>query len=168
MNLQNIKNEAERKFAQLCINRKYKLLRATRNQDIYEHWDFKITNPKTKKSSLVDVKGAKKINRSDFKLDYNIAWLELQNVRGEKGSLKGKADFIAFEQKNHFLIVKRIDLLDWIESKAIKLFVTQSSKAKYRYYQRPGRKDIITLVDIADIKKDLKHWNLLDKSKSLL
>jgi hypothetical protein len=163
MNLQNIKNQAERKFAQLCINRKYKLIRATREQDIHEHWDFKIINPKTKKSSLVDVKGAKKINRSDSKLDYNIAWLEFQNVRGEKGSLKGKADFIAFEQKNHFLIVKRIHLLDWAESKVIKLFTTQSKKEKYRYYQRPDRKDIITLVNIADIKKDLKHWEILDK-----
>ena len=30
----------------------------------------------------------------------------------------------------------------------------------YRYYQRYGRKDVITMVLINDIKKDLDCWKL--------
>jgi hypothetical protein len=71
----------------------------------------------------------------------------------------GKADYIAFEQKDHFLIVRRGDLLSWVKSKVTNQeFVKYSRDAKYRYYQRHGRQDLITMVVISDIKKDLECW----------
>lgn len=152
-------DKAERRFAEICRFKNYQLNHATRDQDIYEHWDWQITNPKTNKVSLVDVKGARKKSRSDSQLDYNITWLELKNVRGKDGSLLGKADYIAFEQQDHFLIIKRTDLLSWIKSKITdENFVEYSRDAKYRYYQRHGRKDVITMAVISDMKKDLQFW----------
>ena len=159
MNLNSVYDKAEKKFARICLSKNFKIIHATKNQDIYEHWDWKIINPNTNKISLVDVKGARKKSRSDNELDYKITWLELRNVHVKKGSLLGKADYIAFEQKNYFLICKRTDLISWLKLKVTnKTLVEYSREAMYRYYQRYGRKDIITMVVINDIKKDLKHW----------
>jgi len=148
-------NRSEKRFSDLCLSKKYKVLKSTKDQDIKEHWDFKVNN------SLIDVKGAKKISRSDDEYNYEIAWLEVQNVRGDIGWLKGKADFIAFEQKDFFLIVKREDLLNWLRTKVTNTkMVSSSKKALYRLYQRNGRKDIIIMAKIKDFAKDLKTWKL--------
>lgn len=161
MKLEQIYDKTERKFAEICIKRKQILIHSNRDQDIYEHWDWKITNPKTNQISLVDVKGARKKSRSDISPNYDITWLELMNVRGSVGWLKGKADFIAFEQEDHFLLVKRLDLLNWIKGKITnKEIVRHTNQALYRWYRRLGRKDIITLVNISDIKANVKFWKL--------
>ena len=146
-------NRSEQRFLNICLKKKIKTSRSSKDQDIYEHWDFKVNN------SLVDVKGAKKISRSDEEFNYDIAWLEIRNVRGNLGWLKGKADFIAFEQKDHFLIVKRLDLLNWLKLKITNKKVVYSSKeALYRFYQRKNRKDIVCLVKIKDFLTDIKCW----------
>ena len=148
-------NASELRFKNMCLKKKFQISKATKNQDIYEHWDFKVNK------SLVDVKGLKKVSRSDGNYNYDIAWLEIQNVRGNLGWLKGKADFIAFEQKDYFLIVERGSLLNWLRKKITDVnFVTSSRLALYRLYQRSGRKDIISMVKISDFKKEIKYWRL--------
>ena len=88
--------------------------------------------------------------------------MEFKNVRGNSGSLWGKADYIAFEQKEYFLICKRTDLINWLKGKIInKTFVNYSKDAMYRYYQRIGRQDVITMVRIKDIEQDLNCGKLL-------
>jgi len=155
------KKGSEANFSLACQKKGLETTEATRQQDVNEHWDWKISNPKTKKISLVDVKGARKKSRSDARLNYDITWLEFKNVRGDDGSLLGKADYIAFEQKDYFLICKRKDLVSWVKEKITdKNFVQYSREAMYRYYQRYGRKDVITMVLISDIKKDLDCWQL--------
>ena len=52
-------DKSETRFREICLSKKYEIVHATKEQDIYEHWDWQITNPKTKKVSLVDVKGAR-------------------------------------------------------------------------------------------------------------
>ena len=159
MKLEQIYDQTEKKFAEICIKHKHHLVHANKEQDMYEHWDWKITNPKTNQISLVDVKGARKKSRSDDSPNYDITWLELVNVRGDLGWLKGKADYIAFEQENYFLIVKRLDLLGWLRNKITnKEIVRNTNEALYRWYRRSGRKDIITMVKIEDIKKNMKYW----------
>jgi hypothetical protein len=148
-------NASELRFKNMCLGKKFQISKATKNQDIYEHWDFKVNK------SLVDVKGLKKVSRSDGNYNHDIAWLEIQNVRGNLGWLKGKADFIAFEQKDYFLIVERGSLLNWLRKKITNVnFVTSSRLALYRLYQRSGRKDIISMVKISDFKKEIKYWRL--------
>lgn len=148
-------NASEIRFKNICAKKNFKISKSTKNQDIYEHWDFKVNN------SLVDVKGLKKISRSDDEYSNNITWLEIQNVRGNVGWLKGKADFIAFEQEDCFLIFQRKDLLDWLRKKITNYrFVNSSKEALYRLYQRRGRKDIICMAKISDFKKEIKYWKL--------
>lgn len=160
--LDQARDKSEKKFAELCLAKNLQVVHATKNQDMYEHWDWKVTNPNTKKVSLIDVKGARKKSRSDTKIDYDITWLEFKNVRGNSGSLWGKADYIAFEQKEYFLICKRTDLINWLKGKIInKTFVNYSKDAMYRYYQRIGRQDVITMVRIKDIEQDLNCGKLL-------
>jgi len=158
--LDSARNDSEKKFAEICIKKKFKVLHATREQDIEEHWDWKVINPnKSGKETLVDVKGARKKTRRDDGVDWGITWLEVKNVRGNLGSLLGKADFIAFEQEKGFLLIKREDLRGWLKKKVLnKKIVNDPKKALYRFYRRRGRKDIITLVNIEDIKMDLKFW----------
>lgn len=157
--LETARHPSEKKFAKICIRKNYKIIHSTEDQDMYEHWDWKTTNPNTNKVSLIDVKGARKRRRKDENVDFSITWLEIKNVNGDKGSLLGLADYIAFEQARYFLIVRREDLRGWLKKKIInKKIVDQPENALYRYYKRSDRKDIITLVNIKDIIKDLKVW----------
>ena len=157
--LELARHPSEKKFAKICIRKNYKITHSTEDQDMHEHWDWKTTNPSTNKVSLIDVKGARKRCRKDENVDFSITWLEIKNVNGEKGSLLGLADYIAFEQVGHFLIVRRENLRGWLKKKIInKKIVNNPEDALYRYYKRSDRKDIITLVNIEDIVKDLKTW----------
>lgn len=148
-------NLSEKRFQDLCLKKGFKIKKSSKDEDIYEHWDFKVNN------SLVDVKGLKKISRSDNDFNHDETWIEFQNVRGNKGWIKGKADFIAFERMDYFLITRRIDLLEWCRSKIKDLYlVSQPNQALYRLYQRKGRKDIISIIKIKDFMKDIKCWKL--------
>lgn len=161
LNSFSIKNVDEKNFAIKAIDKGFWLVHSNEDQDMKEHWDWKVINPNNLKETLVDNKGAKKKNRSDSIADYSITWLEIQNVRGEKGWLKGNADYITFQLKDEILIVSRENLLDWLRKKITnKTKVVSPKNALYRLYQRKGRKDIISMVLIKDIKNDLKYWTL--------
>ena len=43
---------------------------------------------------------------------FDITYLEIIGITGKDGWLLGKADYIAFQQKNHFIYFKII-FLDW-------------------------------------------------------
>lgn len=148
-------NNSEKRFRDMCVSRNWNVSKASKHQDIYEHWDFKV------KDSLIDVKGFKKTSRSDSHFNHEEIWIELQNVRGNKGWLRGKADYIAFEHESHFLIVNRQELLNWCKDKIKdRTFVSSPKLALYRLYQRKDRKDIISIIKTKDFKKDLKTWIL--------
>ena len=148
-------NLSEKRFQDLCLKKGFQIKKSSNDEDIHEHWDFKVNN------SLVDVKGLKKTSRSDNDFNHDETWIEFQNVRGNKGWIKGKADFIAFERMDYFLITRRIDLLEWCRSKIKDLYlVSQPNQALYRLYQRKGRKDIISIIKIKDFMKDIKCWKL--------
>jgi len=157
---QKMGDEAANKFVQICKSKGYKLKKANKKQDMYEHWDYQITrNIPLTGSCLVDVKAAKKINRSDDKPSYDWTWVEIRNVRGNDGWLKGKADYMAFEQKDHFIIVKRDELRKWCKKKIdLETKVSITEEAKYTLYTRKDRKDIISLINLNDLKKDVQYW----------
>jgi len=157
---QKIGDEAEAKFVQICKDKSYKIKKATKTPNTKDHWDYQITrNIPLTGACLVDVKAAKKINRSDDKPSYDWTWVEIRNVRGNDGWLKGKADYMAFEQKDHFIIVKRDELRKWCKKKIdLKTRVSTPEEAKYTLYTRKGRKDIISLINLNDLKKDVQYW----------
>ena len=123
---------------------------ATREEDMFEHWDVKgiLDNELLK----FDVKGMKKKNRWDNKLQDDIAWVEGTNVRGKPGWVKGKADYIVFERLDYWLLVWREDLLNLVNLK-LKENNFQKGKGVYQIYQRDGRQDKITMVPFEDMEK---------------
>lgn len=127
--------------------------RATREQDMFEHWDVECEGVK------YDVKTQKRLNRSDTEVS-DVIWIELQNVRGEIGWLKGKADKIAILLGAQFIIVDREKLFSYIKETITNLEV-QSFKEYKRWYQRRGRKDIITYLYLSDIEHLIEQKMLL-------
>jgi len=156
-NSQKAGDTAEQKFEKICRAKGYKITKANKDQNIHEHWDYKVE--KNKGPKLVDVKAAKKISRRDKDVSYDWTWVEIKNVHGNAGWLKGKADCIAFGQKDHFLVVEREELKAWCKSKInLKNKVSRVKDAKYNIYTRKGRKDLLSLINIREMKKDIKCW----------
>lgn len=169
-NEKKVGDSAERKFVRICRSKGHDVKKAKKFEDIDKHWDYEVTNNKTGEKFLVDVKALKKISRSDSNSSSNKTWVEFQNVNGKSGWLKGKADFIAFEQDDHFLLVKRSDLYKWAKNKIEKdsrgkyVFANNPRDALYRLYRRQNRPaEISSLISINDLKKDLslgKNYSL--------
>ena len=148
----------EQAFAQRHLSN---ILWADDYQNIKEHWDVEgALNGKTLK---FDIKGKKKVNRSDTNTQDECAWVEGTNVRGYPGWIKGKANYIVFEREDCWLAVNRQELLDFVTEKLSKNSYA-TGKKPYHIYQRSdwGRKDKITLVPFKDIET-LKDVEKLDK-----
>ena len=124
------------------------MIKASREEDMYSHID--VIWEQDSKRYTFDIKSAKKESRSDNLPNYDINWIEIQNVRGNLGWLYGKADYIVFETYKHWLIVKRTDIITLINSKVVDKTI-QNSKEFYTYYQRNGRQDIVVKVPTKDL-----------------
>ena len=116
---------------------------ATKEEDIYDHWDIKM-------SIKVDVKAMKKVNRSDETPNENIHYVELKNVHGKKGWLYGDADYFAFETCDYFILVSKVKLQEFIANKC-KTKELSSYPQLYKLYSRDKRQDVITLVKTIDL-----------------
>lgn len=117
--------------------------KSTTSEDIYEHWDLKIT-------AKIDVKSIKKQARSDVFYNENFHWIETMNVNGDRGWLYGDADFFAFETMDYWIINDKLTLQKFIEDKT-KDKVIGSLKDPYELYRRANRKDIVTKVKTLDL-----------------
>ena len=129
-------------------------IRATKEEDMYCHWDWKVQDFK------YDVKSKASVNRGEDAQDKYI-WVEFVNVRGRKGWLFGDADFIAFDRGHFWTIVRRqklvdvlSELVDWSE------FLDYGNEKKpYKMYQREGRKDGVMLIPwLCTIKTEPETW----------
>lgn len=99
---------SELNFFNISRLKGYNPKESNRYQNIMEHWDYKIYVKG--KVIRVDVKSAKD-NRFD------ITYLEILGTSGKDGWLLGEADFIVFQQKDHFIYFRRKDLCDWFFKK---------------------------------------------------
>lgn len=118
---------------------------ATDQQDMEEHWDV-MSGGGTK----FDVKAMKKWRRDDPEPTDRMHFVELRNVHGELGWLYGEADYIVFETRAYWIVVKRSRLVYFIEG------ITENSEQTlkptvYKLYQRNGRKDLMTVVPTVDL-----------------
>lgn len=142
--------EKENEFSELLITNEGGITKhASRKDDIVEHIDIIWTV--NDHNFTFDVKSLKKNNRIDSKVDDSIHWIEIQNVQGNLGWLYGKADYIAFETLNSWVVLRRKDIITLINYKVKNDSIT-SSKELYTYYQRKGRKDIIVKVLTSDLQ----------------
>ena len=128
--------KAEDKFTELMISRDNSCIKSSRYDDIYKHIDFWVNGVG------VDVKGNRHLE---------TIWVELRNVRGKKGWLKGDAEYIAFDivELKSFCFFKRDELLDFSSN------ITDVAKDKTEYrklYSRKDRLDILIKYKYEDIK----------------
>ena len=134
--------EIEKKFEK-AVKLFSKVEYSTKEEDIYEHWDVKM-------SIKVDVKAMKKINRSDESPNENVHYVELKNVHGKNGWLYGDADYFAFETEDYFIMVSKLKLQEFIANKCKTKELCKSPEL-YKLYSREGRMDLITLVKTIDL-----------------
>ena len=132
--------------------------RASKYEDMNLHVDFWWDSPKKGRIGI-DVKGMNKSNRKDSEYDDTIHWLEIQNVNGNDGWLKGKADYIAFKTSDRIIFVNREKLLNFaLEAIKDKEVVYDTPKECYVPYKRKkyGRDDLTLkalnsdLINLAD------------------
>ena len=155
----NLGGKAEDKFETSCMKAGFEYERATRNSDPKfdearrGHWDFIVCSQK------VDVKGMKRFHRHDPEVQADYICLELRGSgwKGNSGWLQGKANGIAFEQPNTWLIFGRQDLLNWI-NKTMKtrwdhtLHSTEEDIEIYKTYRRSTDKfEVFVWVPLADV-----------------
>ena len=167
--------KAEQSFVNLAKYKGYTVKNASEEHNMFKHIDFHLSKLKDGegiKTATVDVKARKKSSRDSSYFNDNWIWLEFVNVNGDDGWLKGCADYIAFERKEDFVIVPRPSLLSWSKEKirirnkgfSIKAMAKNSADAKYKYYTRNGREDLLTQVHINDILSGVKGIKIWKKS----
>ena len=84
--------------------------------------------------------------------DVEQIWVELKNVRGDKGWLYGEATHICFDVPlvNKMVMVEREELAAYIAENCQKVFV-KKDEAYLKLYTRQGRADIITFIKLYDL-----------------
>lgn len=132
--------------------------KTSKEDDMFKKIDFYIRkSPVFRKNDqdcgriyTVDVKSMKKISRIDTEPQDQWVWIELHGVNaGNKGWLfGGKSDFIAFQTRQGFILVRREALIILVDELIdITRRVRTASEAPYKVYQRAGRYDEITLIE---------------------
>ena len=128
----------EKQFATCMKERSNSVIKSNRHENMHKHIDFYVND------KGVDVKGGRYLA---------TIWLELSNVHGKDGWLKGKADYICFyiEELESFCFYNRIDLLNLVGG------VTETATFKGEYWKihtryNFGRKDEIVKVHYDDMK----------------
>lgn len=126
-------------------------------QDQFKHIDFYVDIGGDNKIS-VEVKSRKKIKRSDTNINDEYVWVEFKNVQGNRGWLYGKADCVAFERENDFLIVNRKLLARLCEKLCDLTKINTDVKLPlYTGYQRRNRNDLVSLIKMSDILDNIKY-----------
>lgn len=128
--------KAEERFTQLMVERGNTCIKSSRQDDITKHIDYYVNG------IGVDVKGNRHLN---------TIWLELTNVRGEKGWLRGEAEYIAFDivELESFCIFRRDDLFAFVKNISE---IAESKNDYMKLYTREGRQDVIVKVTYDNIK----------------
>lgn len=118
--------------------------KSSRKDDIERHIDFFLFNDDSELIATVDVKGENQLDE---------IWVELKNVRGDKGWIYGDATVIAFEmpELGGFVCVLTKHLRDYVKENVSEEFVSKKDAYK-KMYTRDGRSDVITLLCIDDLK----------------
>ena len=147
---------AEQLFDQIAESKSLEIKNAKRRENMQKHIDKYVTDDVGTWS--VDIKARKKTSRGNSQAQDDWIWIEFQNVRGNAGWLYGEADRIAFETQDNFIIVDRSSLIDYVEN-AVDMgkSVKYSSQARYKTYRRAGRNDLLTMVELSEIKNNCEY-----------
>lgn len=133
----------------------YETFKSSKYHDTIEHWDYMVK--KNGKKARVEIKGLK-----DAHL-FGYTWLEMVNVKGEKGWLYGMADVLSIETNDSFNIYSMKGLRELVEKMVDETKPILISKPmidekivdyeymRFRIYNRRG--DKMTIVSFNDIEK---------------
>jgi hypothetical protein len=109
-------------FVDLLEKRGWKFRESTTHEDMHEHIDGHVTVCDDKGKAIcrfsVDLKGDKYTSRRNEGIEqYLCQYVEFLNVRGSKGWLFGKADYIVIlnEEQNGFYVVARQKIIKFCE-----------------------------------------------------
>ena len=138
MNFLKKGKETELEFSKLFESS----IQSTKEEDIRQHWDVAI-------DIKFDVKGLKKISRTDESVNENIHWLEIKNVNGELGWVYGQANYFVFETHKYWILVDKEELQTFIKENIVKEY--SKTPTIYNLYTKEGRKDVLTLIPTLDL-----------------
>lgn len=147
-----IRGKSAEDLFELFLQKTKKKYRPANLAEQYKHIDFIVY---TNRDITIDVKGPKKINRTQSTLDEEYIWVEFVNVKGDKGWLYGQNDLTAFYKTsdNSFYVVRTQDLAKLCESLCDNKRVFYPNDALYHRYTRAGRKDVISMIKFEDLLK---------------
>lgn len=147
---------AESEFIRFAESKGWEVVSASFKQNTQDHIDFVLS--KDGKTITVDVKAQKRLTRWSNNTQTDKLWIELVNGKGEPGWVLGKADYIAFQEDDKFLIIPRPQLAERVWCIIVKELTSDVRDAYHKMYNRSGRQDVITLVgrhEIADLQHQL-------------
>lgn len=99
----------------------------------------------------IDVKAMKRVTRNS-ELQTEYIWIEFMNIAGYDGWLYGKQDWVAFEQVNGFLFVRRGRLAKLANSLCdLTQKVSKAGDALYKSYTRKDAEDVISMIKYSDL-----------------
>lgn len=143
------------RFVSLAVSAGYEVARASRELDMLRHVDYTVR--KGGIIQTVDVKARKRIYRRDENYNDKLVWIEIRDVNGNPGWLYGFADKIAFETKSGFVLVDRKKLIGLVKALTLPMLTDKPQVGKL--YQRLGRKDIITIVEVTSLRSiSPEYW----------
>ena len=167
---------AEKSFAELAEDKSFEVTRATRKANMFSHIDFilkkTITGEVEPLTLKVDVKARKRTSRKDKKFNDDWIWLEFLNVQGKNGWLVGESTHIVFEREHEFVLVPRENLFNWSKKAiadhnggemTIKCKAKNARDARYKYYTRWERADLLTQVSYKDMVKQVNGIEIWSK-----
>jgi hypothetical protein len=140
---------AEDGFVTLMSSKGWQVEPSTTQQNMIEHFDYIIA--KDDRVLKIEVKAEKRISSRDENTQSEWVWIEFQAVNGSPGWLYGNADYIAFQRDGVFHFANREKLVEVAEKLTKMEYVSRSVDAKYRYYRRFKRNDLLTLIQFSDI-----------------
>lgn len=144
---------AEDRFVKVSKQNGLYTEKSSKSADMFAHYDyFLLPNSSTPLflGIKVEVKSAKRMKRSDNNVNYDILYVEFRNVNGELGWLYGEADYVAFEQSNGFLMIKRKNLVDIAENRVKMTFTNRPTLYKsYKRFDRPN--EHVGLISVSDV-----------------
>jgi hypothetical protein len=147
---------AEVRFIRAAKQLGFQVTKGSRKDDMHLHIDYWLAHSGDSTWG-VDVKGN---NLPDE------IWCEFKNVAGNPGWMYGGAEIIAFDmpEEGGFSVVQREELKDYCEKTVEDVFVSNKKDAYKKKYTRKDRADVITKLNLLDIKL-LDSYRVWDYSK---
>jgi Holliday junction resolvase len=146
--------KAEDVFANILREEGYEVERSS-FQDQLRHIDLYAT--KNGQTFSVDVKARKRLRREDNNAQDELIWVECLSVSGKLGWAFSSVNYIVFEREKDFVMVPQKKLASFVKQNCdLKKIAHHPVQALYKKYERPGRKDCLTLIKGTDIEKMAK------------